>query len=92
MIPNPVLVLLSLGIAVDTALSHVRVWGPPLAAVALALAVRTVADGVRARVRTVSALCLLDSKAKPLTCTDICPDMSVDLCPGLSGPVTDGGC
>lgn len=88
--------LLNLGTAVETVLSHVQLWGPALAAAILTAAaltapVRTVADSVRARVRTLSALCSLDSTITPLTCTDMCPDMFADACPGLSGHVTEGG-
>lgn len=83
---------LDLATAADTALTSVHFWGAALVAFVLATVVRTVADSVRARVRTLSTLCLLDSTITALTCTDMRPDTVADTCPDRPGHVTDGGC
>ncbi|GGQ49556.1 hypothetical protein GCM10010250_21350 [Streptomyces althioticus] len=75
---NLVLLLLDIGIAVDTALDAAHWWGPPLAVVAAAAAARS--NAVRTRVRTaVRALpaprTVLPTK-RPLTGPDSRPDAS----------------
>jgi len=91
------LLVLTVGDAVDAVLSRIAVWGPPLAGIATgAVACRvTYSDTVRTRVRTtvraLSALRLPGAPLKPLTCTDMCPDMSADMRPDVSGRRSDGG-
>lgn len=89
---DPWFALLEIGAAVQVALDHLHLWGPPLLTVSvLTVAVRTRPNAVRARVRTVSALVRLDADPEPPTCTDTCPDRVADTRPDVSGPRLSGG-
>lgn len=85
------------GDALDVAVSCAGLWAPPLAGVPVGSAVSRLAysdtarTGVRAVVRTLSALRLPGAPLKPLTCPDTCPGMSADMCPDVSGHRSDGG-
>ncbi|MFI2434737.1 WhiB family transcriptional regulator [Streptomyces sp. NPDC018693] len=69
--------------AVNAALSLLHVWGLPLAASAVALAVADVRPDA---VRTLSAALPPRSSTNPLTCPDARPDASADARPDASGP------
>jgi hypothetical protein len=88
--------LLDAGQAVDTVLTALHAWGPPLAATTAALAAlaRPCPDSVRTPlrtpVRTASGRRPGHHLSPPLTCPDTRPDASADAHPDTSGHGSGG--
>ncbi|MEW2568413.1 hypothetical protein [Streptomyces sp. NPDC047070] len=84
--------ILGLGEGVAEVVDRASLWGPLAVAAVLAITARPLSDSVRTRARTLSALVRLDDRPNAPTCTDTCPDTSVDMRPDMSGHRSTGGC
>ncbi|MFE0541074.1 hypothetical protein [Streptomyces sp. NPDC058891] len=91
MIADLLLAWLDYALAVDAAVNHMDVWGPPTAATLLALAVvwAALSDRARTRVRALSARRPSFSRSKPPTSPDTCPDTAADACPDTTAEEAD---